>query len=86
MRRSAARSGRSCTWPTMPWSFPAPEIEKLFAQCGAVKDVEVRPEGDGRKKGFAFVTMATAKEAAAAVGKLLPRAYGETNLFEMAIK
>jgi len=25
----------------LPWSFPAPEIEKLFAQHGTVKDVEV---------------------------------------------
>ncbi|KAF0892212.1 hypothetical protein E2562_014804 [Oryza meyeriana var. granulata] len=54
----------------IPWSFPAPEIEKLFAQCGAVKDVEVIKGKDGRKKGFAFVTMATAEEAAAAVEKL----------------
>lgn len=54
----------------LPWSFPAPEIEKLFAQCGVVKDVEVIKGKDGRKKGFAFVTMATAEEAAAAVEKL----------------
>ncbi|KAL5215656.1 hypothetical protein ABZP36_007057 [Zizania latifolia] len=54
----------------IPWSFPAPEIEKLFSQCGAVKDVEVIKAKDGRKKGFAFVTMATAEEAAAAVEKL----------------
>uniref|UniRef100_A0A0D9ZPZ3 RRM domain-containing protein n=1 Tax=Oryza glumipatula TaxID=40148 RepID=A0A0D9ZPZ3_9ORYZ len=54
----------------IPWSFPAPEIEKLFAQCGAVKDVEVIKGKDGKKKGFAFVTMATAEEAAAAVEKL----------------
>ena len=26
----------------LPWSLPAPEVEKLFAQCGTVKDVEVR--------------------------------------------
>ena len=25
----------------LPWSFPAPEIEKLFTQHGTVKDVEV---------------------------------------------
>ncbi|KAG8082937.1 hypothetical protein GUJ93_ZPchr0014g46750 [Zizania palustris] len=54
----------------IPWSFLAPEIEKLFAQCGTVKDVEVIKAKDGRKRGFAFVTMATAEEAAAAVEKL----------------
>ena len=26
----------------LPWSLPAPELEELFAQCGTVKDVEVR--------------------------------------------
>uniref|UniRef100_A0A0D9W8T3 RRM domain-containing protein n=1 Tax=Leersia perrieri TaxID=77586 RepID=A0A0D9W8T3_9ORYZ len=54
----------------IPWSYPAPEIAKLFAQCGTVKDVEVIKGKDGRKKGFAFVTMATAEEAVAAVEKL----------------
>ncbi|XP_006652723.1 31 kDa ribonucleoprotein, chloroplastic-like [Oryza brachyantha] len=54
----------------IPWSLPAPEIEKLFAQCGAVKDVEVIKGKDGKKKGFAFVTMSTTEEAAAAVEKL----------------
>jgi RNA recognition motif-containing protein len=102
----------------LPWSFPAPEIEKLFAQHGTVKDVEVRVGSatdfrernavcsgeplrprvrfgcpplnfqlrysafccvclvkvikgkDGRNRGFAFVTMSTAEEAAAAAEKL----------------
>jgi hypothetical protein len=25
----------------LPWSLPTPEVEKLFAQCGTVKGVEV---------------------------------------------
>ncbi|WVZ86912.1 hypothetical protein U9M48_033625 [Paspalum notatum var. saurae] len=54
----------------LPWSFPAPEVEKLFAECGTVKDVEVIKGKDGRNRGFAFVTMSTAEEAAAAVEKL----------------
>ncbi|NP_001147738.1 ribonucleoprotein, chloroplastic [Zea mays] len=54
----------------LPWSFPAPEIEKLFAQHGTVKDVEVIKGKDGRNRGFAFVTMSTAEEAAAAADKL----------------
>ncbi|KAL6838871.1 hypothetical protein ACP4OV_031307 [Aristida adscensionis] len=54
----------------LPWSLPAPEVGKLFAQCGTVKDVEVIKGKDGRKRGFAFVTMATTEEAAAAVEKL----------------
>ncbi|KAL6652134.1 hypothetical protein ACP70R_011059 [Stipagrostis hirtigluma subsp. patula] len=54
----------------LPWSLPAPEVEKLFAECGTVKDVEVIKGRDGRNRGFAFVTMSTAEEAAAAVEKL----------------
>jgi len=54
----------------LPWSLPAPELEELFAQCGTVKDVELIKGKDGRNRGFAFVTMSTAEEAAAAVDKL----------------
>ncbi|CAL5069687.1 unnamed protein product [Urochloa decumbens] len=54
----------------LPWSVPAAEVEKLFAQCGTVKDVELIKGKDGRNRGFAFVTMSTAEEAAAAVEKL----------------
>ncbi|RLM73055.1 28 kDa ribonucleoprotein, chloroplastic [Panicum miliaceum] len=54
----------------LPWSLPAPEVEKLFAQCGTVKDVELIKGKDGRNRGFAFVTMSTAEAAAAAVEKL----------------
>ncbi|KAF7018288.1 unnamed protein product [Triticum aestivum] len=53
----------------MPFTFSAAETEKLFAECGVVKDVEVIKMKDGRKRGFAFVTMATAEEAAAAAEK-----------------
>ncbi|KAK3143852.1 hypothetical protein QOZ80_4AG0305810 [Eleusine coracana subsp. coracana] len=54
----------------LPWSLPAPEVEKLFAQYGTVKSVEVIKGKDGRNRGFAFITMSTAEEAAAAVEKL----------------
>ncbi|CAN6229362.1 unnamed protein product [Urochloa humidicola] len=54
----------------LPWSVPAAEVEKLFAQCGTVKDVELIKGKDGRNRGFAFVTMSTTEEAAAAVEKL----------------
>uniref|UniRef100_A0A0A9EK36 RRM domain-containing protein n=1 Tax=Arundo donax TaxID=35708 RepID=A0A0A9EK36_ARUDO len=54
----------------LPWSLPASEIGKLFAQCGSVKDVEMIKGKDGRNRGFAFVTMKMAEEAAAAVEKL----------------
>ncbi|XP_051219361.1 28 kDa ribonucleoprotein, chloroplastic [Lolium perenne] len=53
----------------MPWTFSAAEIQKLFSECGVVKDVEVIKLKDGRKRGFAFVTMSTTEEAAAAVEK-----------------
>jgi hypothetical protein len=29
----------------MPWTFSAAEIQKLFSECGVVKDVEVRDDG-----------------------------------------
>jgi RNA recognition motif-containing protein len=87
----------------LPWSVPAQEVQKLFAECGTVKDVQVNSNAmpraldfsvattddsfflitaayvcsvklikgkDGRNRGFAFVTMSTAVEAAAAVEKL----------------
>ncbi|TVU15966.1 hypothetical protein EJB05_39511, partial [Eragrostis curvula] len=54
----------------LPWTLPAPEVEKLFAQCGTVKGVELIKGKDGRNRGFAFITMSTAEEAAAAVEKL----------------
>lgn len=28
----------------LPWTLPAVEIEKLFAECGVVKDVQVKDE------------------------------------------
>ncbi|THU56782.1 hypothetical protein C4D60_Mb11t20830 [Musa balbisiana] len=54
----------------LPWDFSAPDIEKLFAQCGTVKDVEIIKQKNGKSRGFAFVTMASGEEARAAVDKL----------------
>uniref|UniRef100_A0ACD5V242 Uncharacterized protein n=1 Tax=Avena sativa TaxID=4498 RepID=A0ACD5V242_AVESA len=65
----------------MPWTFSATDIEKLFSECGVVKDIEVIKLKDGRKRGFAFVTMSTAEEAAAAVEK-----FNEHDLMGRTIK
>ncbi|RWV97047.1 hypothetical protein GW17_00040193 [Ensete ventricosum] len=54
----------------LPWDFSAPDIEKLFSQCGTVKDVEIIKQKNGKNRGFAFVTMASEEEARAAVDKL----------------
>lgn len=53
----------------LPWNFSAPEIEKLFGECGTVKDVEIIKQKNGRSRGFAFVTMASAEEAQAVIAK-----------------
>ncbi|KAL6008361.1 hypothetical protein ACLOJK_033870 [Asimina triloba] len=53
----------------LPWDLTAPGIKDLFAQCGTVKDVEVVKQKNGKSRGFAFVTMASAEEARAAIDK-----------------
>ncbi|ONK56041.1 uncharacterized protein A4U43_C10F3530 [Asparagus officinalis] len=53
----------------LPWSFSAPEVEKLFGECGTVKDVEIIKRENGQNRGFAFVTMASGDEARAVVEK-----------------
>ncbi|XAR70639.1 hypothetical protein NMG60_11027554 [Bertholletia excelsa] len=53
----------------LPWSFKVEEIKNLFAECGTVDDVEIIKQKDGKNRGFAFVTMASAEEAQAVMEK-----------------
>ncbi|KAH6778782.1 RNA-binding family protein [Perilla frutescens var. hirtella] len=53
----------------LPWSFSVADIKKLFSECGAVSDVEIIKQKDGKNRGFAFVTMASGVEAQAAIEK-----------------
>lgn len=51
----------------LPYGLTSNEIEDMFSQYGAVTDVHVPVDRDtGRPRGFAFVTMASADEAAGA--------------------
>ncbi|CAA7024857.1 unnamed protein product [Microthlaspi erraticum] len=54
----------------LPWSMSVNDISELFQQCGTVSNVEIIKQKDGKNRGFAFVTMASGKEAQAAVDKL----------------
>lgn len=54
----------------LPWNFFAPDLEKLFGECGTVKNVEIIKMKNGKSRGFAFVTMASEEEALAAIDKL----------------
>ncbi|GAV81688.1 RRM_1 domain-containing protein/RRM_6 domain-containing protein [Cephalotus follicularis] len=53
----------------LPWSLTVVDIKGLFGQCGTITDVEIIKQKNGRSRGYAFVTMATAEEAQAVVDK-----------------
>ncbi|KAL1548028.1 29 kDa ribonucleoprotein B, chloroplastic-like [Salvia divinorum] len=53
----------------LPWSFSVADIKTLFSECGDVSDVEIIKQKDGKNRGFAFVTMASADGAQAAIEK-----------------
>ncbi|OAY62758.1 RNA-binding protein CP33, chloroplastic [Ananas comosus] len=53
----------------LPWNFSAPDIQKLFGECGTVKDVEIIKQKNGKSRGFAFVTMASGDEARAVIDR-----------------
>ncbi len=57
------------------------ELRDLFAQAGTVESASVIEDRDtGRSRGFAFVEMATAEGAAAAVEQLNGKDFGGRNL------
>ncbi|CAK9143517.1 unnamed protein product [Ilex paraguariensis] len=53
----------------LPWSYAVADIKNLFGECGTVVDVEFIKQKDGKNRGFAFVTMASAEEAQAVIEK-----------------
>ncbi|XP_040987760.1 28 kDa ribonucleoprotein, chloroplastic-like, partial [Juglans microcarpa x Juglans regia] len=53
----------------LPWSLSATDIKNLLGQCGTVKDIEIIKQKNGKSRGFAFVTMASAEEAQAVIDK-----------------
>ncbi|KAF9587382.1 hypothetical protein IFM89_001482 [Coptis chinensis] len=53
----------------IPYSYSVTDIKTLLAECGTVKDVEILKQKDGRHKGFAFITMASADEAQTVIEK-----------------
>src|SRR5712664_4922724 len=59
----------------------AEELRDAFASVGTVESASVIEDRDtGRSRGFAFVEMATAKEAAAAIEQFNGKDFGGRNL------
>jgi len=57
------------------------ELKELFAQAGTVESVSVIEDREtGRSRGFGFVEMATAEEAAAAIEQFNGKELGGRNL------
>jgi RNA recognition motif-containing protein len=57
------------------------ELREAFAAVGAVESASVIEDRDtGRSRGFAFVEMATAEEAAAAIEQFNGKEFGGRNL------
>ncbi|KAL8112678.1 hypothetical protein AgCh_020118 [Apium graveolens] len=52
----------------LPWSLNVADIKNLFGECGTVIDIEIIKK-NGKSRGFAFVTMSSAKEAQAVIEK-----------------
>ncbi len=57
------------------------ELQEMFATHGPVTDVKIPTDREsGRPRGFAFVTMATAEAAQAAIQALNGRAIGDREM------
>src|ERR687891_2075207 len=57
------------------------DLQQLFSQAGTVESASVIEDRDtGRSRGFAFVEMATAEEAAAAIEQFNGKEFGGRNL------
>ncbi|XP_020262710.1 RNA-binding protein CP33, chloroplastic-like, partial [Asparagus officinalis] len=69
LEEGAAENRRKVYAVNLPWSLSGPDIEKLFGECGAVNDVEIIKQRNGKSRGFAFITMASHEEAQAVVDK-----------------
>ncbi|GMH29798.1 hypothetical protein Nepgr_031641 [Nepenthes gracilis] len=53
----------------LPRTLSAVDLKNTFSQCGTVKHIEIVKDENGRKRGYAFVTMASGEEADAVVNK-----------------
>merc|ERR1719331_2989114 len=54
----------------LPYSKIEADLEELFNQCGAIKEVFLQRKPDGSSKGAAFVTYESAESASTAVERL----------------
>jgi RNA recognition motif-containing protein len=65
----------------LPYETSEPDLEALFAQAGAVKEVRmVRDQTTGRARGFAFVEMESEAEAQKAIDQLHDHEFGGRTL------
>jgi cold-inducible RNA-binding protein len=65
----------------LPFTASDADLETLFAQAGAVESVNlVRERETGRPRGFAFVTMTSDDEAAAAIRQFNEQPFGGRSL------
>jgi cold-inducible RNA-binding protein len=65
----------------LPFTASDADLEALFAQAGAVESVNlVRERETGRPRGFAFVTMTSDDEAAAAIRQFNEQPFGGRSL------
>ena len=65
----------------LPFASTAQDLEALFGQVGTVSVVEIIfDKFTGRSRGFAFVEMGTAEEAAAAIEQFNGKDFGGRNL------
>ena len=65
----------------LPFTASDADLEALFAQAGAVESVNlVRERETGRPRGFAFVTMTSDDDAAAAIRQFNEQPFGGRSL------
>ncbi len=65
----------------LPFSTTDDELESLFASHGSIESVRIITDREtGRSRGFGFVEMATAEEAAAAISALNSTDFGGRTL------
>src|SRR6266550_3743209 len=65
----------------LPYETNETDLEALFAEAGTVESVNVMRDRDtGRARGFAFVEMATEKDAQNAIQQLNERPFGGRTL------
>lgn len=65
----------------LPYETNEQDLQDLFAQAGTVETVTVMRDRDtGRARGFAFVEMASADEAQAAITQLNDQQFGGRRL------